>query len=266
MPKTDTNAAISAHIDVGSFRKLKSYKKYIKSKTKVSDKSTDQFSSSSSNIIFEKVKSTSTNSSDNEIISKSSADDKSSNSLEITDIPNKSKNSRRQTKKDNEPNKKKTESIINKKKNKKQTQFYGLDYQFDLNFGGFKGQYSRLVTYILNTNYDASVFILQWLVRFKVFHSCAFTILSGGTLVIVTAAQDTEHGKMLAYRFSLLAPHSLIKGHSRTIKKHTKSGDLNVYNLDEESSSDDDDNIFSEDSQMLQVFNCCYKQNQTESC
>ena len=95
--------------------------------------------------------------------------------------------------------------------------------------------------------------LLQWLVRFKVFHSCTFTILSGRTLVIVTAAQDTEHGKMLAYRFSLLAPHSLIKGHSRTIKKHIKSGDLNVYNLDEESSSDDDDDIFSEDSQIVLV-------------
>lgn len=139
-----------------------------------------------------------------------------------------------------ETNKKRTESIWKHKQQqkKKQAQIikqqnrrYNINYNFDFNFGGFKGRYAELVTNILNTNYDCSLFTLQWLVKSKVFHYCAFTILSGGTLVIVTNEMETIHGKQLADRFSLLAPYSLIKSHKKNKKMEKESEELKYGDL-----------------------------------
>ncbi|KAK8894909.1 hypothetical protein M9Y10_023350 [Tritrichomonas musculus] len=138
---------------------------------------------------------------------------------------------------------------------------YDLDYIYDFNYGGFKGRYSQLVTNILNTNYDMSVFTLQWLVKFKVFHYCAFTILSGGTLVILTTKQDTVHGKSLADRFSLLAPFSLIKEQKRKHRKKVTpeietQNSLEIKVINDENEEEDNEDIFNDhytESQIILV-------------
>ncbi|KAH0790462.1 hypothetical protein GPJ56_005623 [Histomonas meleagridis] len=73
-----------------------------------------------------------------------------------------------------------------------------------IDFGGYFGCYSNLVLEVLQDEYNLSKFKLTELVANKSFFYCAFTVLSGQTLVI--RSQNTEEAMSLAKRFSMLSP------------------------------------------------------------
>lgn len=253
LPKTESSAAIAAQIDIESFRGITSLypMKALKLPSYINSSSEEElkFTNTSSSLFnFDKGS------------SESIYDDKQNKNILLNDHPIKStitnktetkQNSEKsmKPKKHRKNNNKRSKSIQNLKQ---KTRLYGIDYKYDFNFGGFKGRYSQLVTNILNTNYDDSVFTLQWLLKFKVFHYCAFTILSGGTLVIVTEKHDMLHGKSLADRFSLLAPFSLIRDNIRKIERDdgkSDTGELNIKHLECDSGAES--NEYSESQVIL---------------
>lgn len=74
-----------------------------------------------------------------------------------------------------------------------------------IDFGGYFGNYSKLALNILNNDYRNSLFKLTDLVSNKLFYYCAFSILSGQTLVIKSST-NTDEAMSLAQRFSIICP------------------------------------------------------------
>ncbi|KAH0785407.1 hypothetical protein GPJ56_010818 [Histomonas meleagridis] len=73
-----------------------------------------------------------------------------------------------------------------------------------IDFGGYLNGYSQLVLEVLRDDFNLSKFKLTELVANKSFFYCAFTVLSGQTLVI--RSQNTDDAMSLAKRFSVLSP------------------------------------------------------------
>ena len=132
-----------------------------------------------------------------------------------------------------------------------------VNYEEDLpsiDFGGFLGGYSRLVADVLRDEFNHSKFKLTELVTNKSFFYCAFTVLSGQTLVI--RSQNTEDAMSLAKRFSILSPffkpHYIAQIDSANASMCLKYSIVVVKNFEQKSKSmisllDFDNSVYSGD-------------------
>lgn len=100
---------------------------------------------------------------------------------------------------------------LERRRKRLEKRIYGLGYDFDFNFGDFKSQYSQLVANILHFNYDKADYKLSSFLSSTVFHHCAYSVLSGRTLVILSS--NDMGAQSLADRLSLLSPFYRSRNH-----------------------------------------------------